>query len=273
MAKFSTNNTNQPTQQSPLILPASTRHSPDLDIDEERIPIKQQLGQISDSVFGFLFDPNVIKFGLLLFAGFCVAINLSGYYDLINQVFNTRLDELGRTLPVDAPLGERFMSSVLRFPIIGTLIGWLDKLTGGLVALFGAITIWFFIQGLEIAGRFHLYFPEAADNFLYKQNRRKYEAPANNNPATRIAYKMASTQTVALLRWLGLAGVLAYLADTYAMDITRPWLDTLGNPLWINVIWNSLAVLGVEAAMLLHRGYKAITLSHAEKADKNKHFN
>lgn len=66
---------------------------------------------------------------------------------------------------------------------------------------------------------------------------------------------------------------LVNLADAYAMDITRSWLDTLGNPLWINVIWNSLAVLGVEAAMLLHRGYKVITLSHAEKADKNKHFN
>jgi len=40
--------------------------------------------------------------------------------------------------------------------------------------------------------------------------------------------------------------------------------------LWINVIWNGLAVAGVELAMILHRGYKAVTLSNAEKADKER---
>jgi hypothetical protein len=36
------------------------------------------------------------------------------------------------------------------------------------------------------------------------------------------------------------------------------------------VIWNGLAVVGVELAMILYRGYKAVTLSHAEKADKDR---
>jgi len=51
------------------------------------------------------------------------------------------------------------------------------------------------------------------------------------------------------------------------------WLDNLGNPLWINVIWNGLAVAGVELALILYRGYKAVTLSNAEKADKDRTFN
>ena len=231
----------------------------------------QRLGDLSDIVFGFVFNPNTIKFGILLFAGFCIAINLTGYYDLIGQVFSTRLDEFGRTLPVDAPISERIVSSIVRLPILGNLIVFLDKLTGGIVALFGAIAIWFVVQGLEIAGRFHLYFPEASENLLYKQNRKRYEAPANT-PAAKKAYKLATLQPMVVLRWLAFFGILAYAVDIYAMHITRPWIDRLGFPLWINVIWNGLAVLGVELAMILYRGYKAVTLSGAEKADRDKTF-
>jgi D-alanyl-lipoteichoic acid acyltransferase DltB (MBOAT superfamily) len=67
--------------------------------------------------------------------------------------------------------------------------------------------------------------------------------------------------------------LVAYAADIYAMHLTRPWIDNQFNPLWINVIWNGLAVLGVELSMILYRGYKAVTLSHAEKADKDRTFN
>jgi hypothetical protein len=146
----------------------------------------------------------------------------------------------------------------------------LDKAAGGIVALIGSIAFWFVVQGLEIAGRFHLYLPEAAENLLYKQNRKRYETPANNQPATRKAYKLASGETMAILRWLSLAGILAYLVDAYAMHVARPWIDRLGNPLWINIIWNGLAVLGVELALVLYRGYKAVTLSAAEKADRDR---
>jgi hypothetical protein len=141
------------------------------------------------------------------------------------------------------------------------------------MALFGAVTIWFVVQGLELAGRFHLYLPGAAENLLYKSNRKKIEAPTNNSPVTRKAYKLASGETMSILRWLALAGFLAYLVDAYAMHISRPWIDNLGNPLWINVIWNGLAVAGVELALVLYRGYKAVTLSNAEKADKDRHYN
>jgi len=266
MAKFVTNNT-QPTQQPQLIIPPSARR--DVDFDEEKVPVSQRLGDFSDKTFGFIFNPNTIKFGILLFAGFCIAINLAGYYDLVNQVFTTRLDELGRTLPVEAPIGDRIMNSIVRLPFLGTAIVWLDQLTGGLVALFGAIAFCFMIQGLEIAGRFHLYFPESAENLLYKQNRKRYEAPGNH-PAAKKAYKLATTETLSILRWLALAGYVAYVVDAYAMHLSRPWLDNLSNPLWINVIWNGLAVAGVELAMILHRGYKAVTLSNAEKADKDR---
>ncbi len=76
---------------------------------------------------------------------------------------------------------------------------------------------------------------------------------------------------MAILRWLSLAGVLAYMADAYAMNLSRPWLDNLGNPLWLNMIWNGLAVLGVELSLVLYRGYKAITLSAIEQADKDRY--
>jgi hypothetical protein len=237
--------------------------------DEEKIPISQRLGDLSDKTFGFVFSPDTIKFGILLFAGFCIAINLAGYYDLVNQVFTTRLDELGRSLPVEAPIGDRIMNSIVRLPFLGTALVWLDQLTGGLVALFGAIAFCFMIQGLEIAGRFHLYFPDSAENLLYKQNRKRYEAPGNH-PAAKKAYKLATTETLSILRWLSLAGFVAYLIDAYAMHLSRPWLDNLSNPLWINIIWNGLAVAGVELAMILHRGYKSVTLSNTEKADKDR---
>ncbi|HEY9672737.1 MAG TPA: hypothetical protein V6D11_14930 [Waterburya sp.] len=269
MARLSEKN-QQPQQQSPLILPPNTRTAPPVDFDEDKVPVSQRLGDFSDNVFGFTFSPNTIKFGILLFAGFCVAINLSGYYDLLGQIFNSRLDEYGRTLPVDAPVNSRIISSLVRFPILGTFLVWLDKAAGGIVALIGSIAFWFVVQGLEIAGRFHLYLPEAAENLLYKQNRKRYETPANNQPATRKAYKLASGETMAILRWLSLAGILAYLVDAYAMHVARPWIDRLGNPLWINIIWNGLAVLGVELALVLYRGYKAVTLSAAEKADRDR---
>ncbi len=272
MARFSNTNNQQSQQSQPpqIILPPSSRTTP-VDFDEEKVPLSQRLGDFSDTVFGFIFSPNLIKFGILVFAGFCIAINLAGYYDLIGQVFSTRLDEFGRTLPVDAPVSDRIVSSAVRFPIFGTVIVWLDQLTGGIVAFVGAIAFWFVIQGLEIAGRFHLYLPEAAENLLYRQNRKRYEAPANNQPATKRAYKLATGETMAILRWLSLAGVLAYMADAYAMNLSRPWLDNLGNPLWINMIWNGLAVLGVELSLVLYRGYKAVTLSAAEKADKDRY--
>lgn len=273
MAKFNNNNTNnQPPQHSPLILPANTRQT-NFDFDNEELPISQRLGNFSDKVFGFVFNPNTIKFGILMFAGLCIAINLVGYYDLVGQVLSSRLDEYGRTLPVSAPLSARFINSVLRLPIIGNLIDWLDKLTGGIFVLMAAFAIWFFIQGLEIAGRFNLYFEGTAENLLYKQNRQRYEAPANNNPGTRKAHRMVSNQTLVILRWLSIAGFVAYIVDTYAMHITRPWIDNLGNPLWINVIWNGLAVAGLELSLILYRGYKAVTLSNAEKADKDRTFN
>lgn len=243
------------------------------DFDEGEFPISQRLGNLSDKFFGFTFNPNTIKFGILLFAGFCIFINLSGYWDLLNQIFTTRLDEYGRTLPVEAPLGERLISSLVRLPALGTLLVWLDKLSGGLFALLGAIALWFVLQGLEIAGRFHLYIPEAAENLLFKQNRRRYEAPANNNPVTKKAHRLVSSETLSILRWLSLAGLFAYIVDIYAMHMSRPWIDNLGNPLWINIVWNSLAVLGVELALILYRGYKAITLSNAEKAEKDQTFN
>jgi hypothetical protein len=99
----------------------------------------------------------------------------------------------------------------------------------------------------------------------------RYEAPGNH-PAAKKAYKLATTQTLSILRWLAIAGYVAYVVDAYAMHLTRPWLDNLSNPLWINVIWNGLAVAGVELAMILHRGYKAVTLSNVEKADKDRAF-
>jgi hypothetical protein len=193
MARFSNTN-HQPSQPPQIILPPSTRTTP-VDFDEEKVPLSQRLGDFSDTVFGFIFSPNLIKFGILVFAGFCIAINLAGYYDLIGQVFSTRLDEFGRTLPVDAPVSDRIVSSAVR----------------------------------------------------------------------------STGETMAILRWLSLAGVLAYMADAYAMNLSRPWLDNLGNPLWLNMIWNGLAVLGVELSLVLYRGYKAVTLSAAEKADKDRY--
>lgn len=243
------------------------------DFDDEELPISQRLGNFSDKVFGFIFNPNTIKFGILLFAGFCIFINLSGYYDLLDKVFTTRLDAYGRTLPIDAPIGARLISSAVRLPFLGTLIVWLDKLTGGLFALVGAIVMWFVVQGLEIAGRFHLYIPESAENLLFKLNRKRYEAPANNNPGTKKAYRLVRGETLSILRWLALAGLLAYVIDIYAMHISRPWIDNLGNPLWLNNVWNGLAVAGVELALILYRGYKAITLSNPEKVEKDKSFN
>ena len=102
MARF--NNTNN--HQSPIIIPPSARQT-DFDFDEEKVPVSQQLGDFTDKTFGFIFNPNVIKFGILLFAGFCIAINLAGYYDLVSQVLGSRLDEFGRTLPVDAPISQQ----------------------------------------------------------------------------------------------------------------------------------------------------------------------
>jgi hypothetical protein len=62
MARFNNTN-NQEPHQSPLIIPPSARQ-PDFDFDEEKIPVSQQLGDFSDKTFGFLFNPNVIKFGI-----------------------------------------------------------------------------------------------------------------------------------------------------------------------------------------------------------------
>lgn len=268
--------TPQPSNHSPIIYPPSyqaprnnSSHYDDGFDDGEKLPLKQRLGDISDGVFGFVFDPNIIKFTILLFAGFCIAINLSGYYDLVSQVLNTHLDEFGRQLPVDAPVGQRILSFFLRLPVIGGFVQWLDSLTGGVVAVFGAVCVLFIIQALEIAGRFHLYFPDTAENLLYKQNKKTYQRPGPH-PMARKAYRMATTELATVLRILTIFGFIAYIADAYAMHLTRPWVDTIGNPLWINVIWNALAVAGVEFAMLLHKGYKAVTLSASEKADKDR---
>ncbi|MBD2019094.1 hypothetical protein H6F43_02700 [Leptolyngbya sp. FACHB-36] len=242
----------------------------DEDFDEDRkLPLTQKLGNFSDGVFGFIFNPNVIKFGLLLFAGFCIAINLTGYIDLVNQLLTTRLDEFGRVLPVDAPMGQRVVSFFLRLPVIGGFVQWLDQLTGGAVALFGAICIWFLIQALEIVGRIHLYFPETAENLLYKQNRKRYERPGPH-PTARKAYRMATTAVTTTIRTLVILGLVAYGVDAFSMHQVRPWIDTIGNPLWTNCVWNFFAVAGVELAMLIHTGYKAITLSGAEQADKDR---
>jgi len=62
MSKFVTNNT-QPTQQPQLIIPPSTRR--DVDFDDEKVPLSQRLGDFSDKTFGFIFNPNTIKFGIL----------------------------------------------------------------------------------------------------------------------------------------------------------------------------------------------------------------
>jgi hypothetical protein len=242
------------------------------DFDDDKVPLSQRLGDFSDQIFGFCFSPHIIKFGILMFAAFCAVIDIGGYFDMLSQIFTTRMDEFGRTMPIDAPLSDRILSGFVRFPLLGTLIVWLDKLTGGIVAFFGALAMWFMVQGLEIAGRFHIYLPEAAENLLYRQNRKRLEAPANNAPATRKAYKLATGETMAILRWLSLAGILAYMVNAYVLHIAQPWLDNLGNPLWINMIWNGLALIGVELALVLHRGYKAITLSAAEKADKDRTF-
>jgi len=246
---------------------SGSKTRPDV-FDDENIPVSQRLGNFSDSVFGFVFNPNTIKFGILVFAGVCAAINLSGYYDVGTQLMSIKLDEYGREIPVNAPVGERIISSLVRIPLIGQLILWLDKLTGDLAALVIAIGAWFFIQGLEIASRFYLYFPEAAENLLFKLNRKRYEAPANN-PGAKKAYKLATGSTNLILRWLAIIGFVAYIVDAYTMHLSRAWTDHLGNPLWLNVLWNSLAVVGVELSMLLYRGYKAVTLSAAEKAERD----
>lgn len=264
-------NNSSDSQQSPLILPSNT-HNSRFDFDEDSVPVSQKLGNFSDNVFGFVFNPNTIKFGILMFAGLCIAINLVGYYDLIGQVLDSRVNSYGQTLPVDAPLSSRLVNSIVRLPILGTLIEWLDKLTGGIFVLFGAFAIWFFIQGLEIAGRFNLYFEGAAENLLYKQNRKKFESPVNN-PGAKKAHRMVSSEVLAILRWLSIAGIAAYLIDIYAMHLSRPWINNLGNPLWINVIWNVLAVAGVELSLILYRGYKSVTLSNSEKTDKDRTFN
>jgi hypothetical protein len=52
--------------------------------------------------------------------------------------------------------------------------------------------------------------------------------------------------------------------------MVRPWIDNVGEPLWLNIIWNSLAVLGVELSMILYRGYQAVTLS-AQEAKNSSH--
>jgi len=69
----------QPQRQTPpeIIIPPSARRETDFDFDEERVPIHQQLGDISDKVFNFVFSPNTIKFGILLFCAFCIAIDIS----------------------------------------------------------------------------------------------------------------------------------------------------------------------------------------------------
>lgn len=242
------------------------------DDDKPKIPLSQRLGGISDGVFGFVFNPNIIKFGILLFAGFCVAIDLAGYYDLVGQMQNFRLDEFGRQLPVDAPVGPRIVSALLRIPVLGGIIQILDGFTGGLFALVCAISIWFVVQGLEVAARFNLYFPDTAENLLYKQNRKRYERPGTH-PMARKAYRMATTDLQSVFRLLAILGVVAYILNAYAVHLVRPWVDTVGNPLWSNISWNVLAVAGVEVSMLLHKAYKSVTLSNSEKADKDRLYN
>jgi hypothetical protein len=127
------------------------------------------------------------------------------------------------------------------------------------------------VQGLELGGRFHLYFPGAAENLLYKQNRQKYEQPNPGNPNAKKAHRLATGHLSGLLRWLTIFGFVAYLANAYVLDLSRPWLDTVGNPLWQNWIWNLIALAGVELALILHRAYKHMTLSAQEQAEKDRH--
>ncbi len=265
MARFTntSKNPNQSNNDPQIILPPNYNPMNNNGFDdEEKVPFHQRLGDLSDQVFEFIFNPNTIKFGILLFGAVCAGINLAGYHDLAGELFNTRLDEYGRVFPVDAPASERLLSTLIRIPILGNLIAWLDQLVGNtLAALIVAFAFWFVVQGFEIASRFHLYFPQASQNLLFKENRKKFEQPTANNPGAKKAYKWAVGHTMTLLRLLALVGVIFYLVDAYGMHIVRPWIDNVSDPLWLNIIWNSLAVFGVELAMILYRGYQAVTLS------------
>lgn len=251
----------------------TTGHTRRNEFDEEDVPTSKKLGSFSDAVFGFIFDLDTFKFGILLFAGFCTFLNLAGYRDFMDLTLTTRLDEYGRMIPVEPAADAQLISSLSRLPWLGILIIWAERITGGLVALFGAFCLWFVIQGLEIASRFNFYFPQAAENLLYRLNRKRFEAPANNNPGTKKAHRMVRTAVTTVLRILTIVGVVAYIFDIFSMGIARPWLDKIGNPLWLNCFGNSLAVFGLEVALLMHTGYKMVTLSNADQAEKDKTFN
>ena len=193
--------------------------------EEEEVSTSKKLGGLSDRVFGFLFSLDTFKFGILLFAGFCTFLNLAGYRDFMELALTTRLDEFGRTVSLNPSADAQFIASVSRLPWLGMLIIWLERLTGGLVALFGAVCLWFVIQGLEIASRFNFYFPQAAENLLFRLNRKRFEAPANNNPGTKKAHRMVKNSVTTVLRILAIVGVVAYLFDAFSMGMARPWLD------------------------------------------------
>ncbi len=241
--------------------------------EEEETSTSRKLGGFSDKVFGFIFDLDTFKFGILLFAGFCTFLNLAGYRDFMELTLTTRLDEYGRTVPLNPSADTQIIQTLSRLPLwLGSLFIWLERITGGLVALFGAVCLWFVVQGLEIASRFNFYFPQASENLLFRLNRKRFEAPANNNPGTKKAHRMVKHSVSTILRILALVGVIAYIFDAFSMNIARPWMDSLGNPLWLNWFGNSLAVFGLELALLMHVGYRMVTLSQAEKAEKDKTF-
>jgi hypothetical protein len=44
------------------------------DFDEEKVPVSQQLGDFTDKTFGFIFNPNVIKFGIYCLQAFALQL-------------------------------------------------------------------------------------------------------------------------------------------------------------------------------------------------------
>jgi hypothetical protein len=238
--------------------------------DDKKRPLSDRLGDTSDKTFGFFLNPGTIKFGILIFAGLSAAIDLWGYHQLMQQSLSFRVDQYGQEVAVSDHLGVQLINALTNIPLLGEGIRSLDIITGGLFALFFAIGAWFMVQGLELAGRFHLYFPEAAENLLYKQNRKNYEQPNQNNPNAKKAHRLATGHLSGLLRWLTVFGYLAYLVNAYILHLSRPWVDTVGNPLWQNWIFNVIALAGVELGLILHRAYKHMTLNKEEQAEKDR---
>lgn len=235
---------------------------------EPKTSIAEQLGNFSDAVIEFAFSPHTIKFFILAFASVCTVINVAGYCDLWAKALTVSLNEYGQELPLGAPVGDRVISSIARLPLLGDLIVWLDKIVGGYLAvLVIAILTWAIIQAIEIGGNFFIYFPNTLNILLIKVNRTKYEDP-RNRPARQI-HKMATGSIGRWLRWLFIIKIVGYIADIYGMHLARPWIDILGNPLWLNWFWNTLAVFGVEICLLLHLTFKNLTLTESEKEEQN----